>query len=514
MNMLRQLSLLAVATGLASSCSNPPRVASVRDIYGAASRNEARNPVIVIHGILGARLNQKSGAEPSADDKVVWGAFTRQGLDPRDPAGARAIALPLDVPTSAYDYDPANFDVYPSGPLDKLELSLLFNVFSVDVYANILRTLGAGGYTDPVNVDHSLPAYTDDHYTCFSFFYDWRRDNVENAIRFGVFLEETRARIAEAAPRKVEKLRATGDRRDAAEADQIERWLQKGYRFDVVAHSMGGLIARYFLRYGATDLPDLGDDPVVTWKGAEEIDRLLIVGSPSLGSLGSLERLTHGFDVAFFLPSYGPGLLGTMPSIYQLLPRDRHSPLIGPDGGLSTLSLFDVNTWKDNGWGLFSPEAQHDLESVLPGLSAAERAAQVERYAAWCLGRATHFHKALDRRPAQACPAEVFLFGGDSLPTAARVRLERTESGELHPDFHRGVETVPGDTTVARYSALGDERFGITGLGSDLPYQRLRSPIPWTNVTFLADDHVGLTRNPVFANNSLHILLERPLRRE
>ena len=37
----------------------------------------------------------------------------------------------------------------------------------------------------------------------------------------------------------------------------------------------------------------------------------------------------------------------------------------------------------------------------------------------------------------------------------------------------------------------------------------LQSPIDWHNVTFLSDDHVGLTRNVTFVNNLLFLLLEQ-----
>jgi hypothetical protein len=37
--------------------------------------------------------------------------------------------------------------------------------------------------------------------------------------------------------------------------------------------------------------------------------------------------------------------------------------------------------------------------------------------------------------------------------------------------------------------------------------------VPWSNVTFLADDHIGLTKNPHFTDNMLFILLEKkPMR--
>ncbi|MCA9288706.1 MAG: hypothetical protein KDA05_08995, partial [Phycisphaerales bacterium] len=62
----------------------------------------------------------------------------------------------------------------------------------------------------------------------------------------------------------------------------------------------------------------------------------------------------------------------------------------------------------------------------------------------------------------------------------------------------------PGDDTVTRVSALMDERVG----GAYMP--RLRSPIHFDSVRFLASNHIGLTKDPLFANDVLYTLLERP----
>ena len=60
-----------------------------------------------------------------------------------------------------------------------------------------------------------------------------------------------------------------------------------------------------------------------------------------------------------------------------------------------------------------------------------------------------------------------------------------------------------GDQTVPRYSAVADERFGNE-------YESwIRTPIPWSGVTFLSDDHIGLTHNPHFVDNMLFVLLEQ-----
>ena len=67
------------------------------------------------------------------------------------------------------------------------------------------------------------------------------------------------------------------------------------------------------------------------------------------------------------------------------------------------------------------------------------------------------------------------------------------------------TDKLPGDGVVPRYSALMDER-----TGGDSPHSFLKSPIDWSNTTFLFSDHLGLTTSPVFVDNMLHILLEQP----
>jgi hypothetical protein len=39
---------------------------------------------------------------------------------------------------------------------------------------------------------------------------------------------------------------------------------------------------------------------------------------------------------------------------------------------------------------------------------------------------------------------------------------------------------------------------------------RLESPIAWDHVTFLFQDHLGLTSDPTFSDNLLFLLLEQP----
>lgn len=500
--LVASCSLSCLAT---SGCSSPRDVPpAVRELYREAARRESRNPVVVIHGILGARLLQRSTG------RTVWGAFTSDGIDPGTPDGALALALPLDVPENARAYAPELADVQAAGPLGAIELGLFFTVVNVQVYADILRSLGVGGYVDPVLVDPGSPAYDEAHFTCHTFFYDWRRDCVENAIRLGHWLSATRLDIAARARNRVAELRGAGGEDAAREAAELEEWLASGFRFDVVAHSMGGLIARWFLQFGDVDLPADGSVPEVTWRGAEVIDRLILVGTPNLGSIESLQTLLEGFDPGLFLPFYHQALLGTMPSIYQLLPRNGQGLLLREGRGdpaqrAVDLDLFDVATWEQNGWGLLDPRSERQLGWLLPQVSAPEERRRIAReYLGWCLERARRFHAALDQDPPRPGPAEIRLFAADTIPTMARAVL-REDGGRLRPRFSGSGTTEPGDGTVARYSAIADRRLGRPGAARGW----LDSPVPWSSVTFLPDDHIGLTRNPLFTDNLLFFLLEQ-----
>ena len=115
----------------------------------------------------------------------------------------------------------------------------------------------------------------------FPFPYDWRLDNRVNARRL-----------------------------ESAALDWLKAWRQSsgaaGAKLVLIAHSMGGLISRYFLE-------KLGG-----WK---ECRMLFTIGTPHLGSLNAVDFLVHGVK-----KGVGPlgvdlsPMLRSCPSVYQLLP--------------------------------------------------------------------------------------------------------------------------------------------------------------------------------------------------
>ncbi len=113
----------------------------------------------------------------------------------------------------------------------------------------------------------------------FQFPYDWRRDNRVAARRFQ---EESRRWMA-----------AWRESSGNAEAKLI-----------LIAHSMGGLVARYFLE---------------VLEGWRDTTTLITFGTPYRGSLNALDTLSNGVPKLFRLIDFTE-LSRSFTSIYQLLP--------------------------------------------------------------------------------------------------------------------------------------------------------------------------------------------------
>ena len=462
------------AAGLAAlvaACSGSPAPPDLADLYerAAQAHDEPRNPVVVIPGIMGSKLEHRRTGE------LVWGAFDGGFADPEEPEGARAFALPM---RPGAQLDELADEVYASGALETLRVNFFGLPFGVAAYEGLLIALGVGGYRDESLGLAGAIDYGSEHYTCFQFAYDWRRDIPENARRLDAFLRE-----------KAEYVRAEHRRRTGRDRE---------VRFDVVAHSMGGLVTRWYLRYGAQPLPAGEEPPAPTWAGTRWIERAVLVGTPNAGSLGAFDSLIRGLRLGFFLPRYPPAVLGTLPSIYQLLPRGRHGAVVRGEAPEERVEdLLDPELWERLGWGLLDPDQAPVLADLLPGVPAAERRAIAREHLVKCLERARRVQAALDL-PAEAPPGlELQLFAADAVPTASV--YASWDDGVVSP-----LETAPGDGSVLRSSALGDERPGR-------PWTpRVVTPIPWTRVTFLFRDHLGLTRDPAFLDNLLYMLLEEP----
>lgn len=459
-----------MAVFMATGCATAPIAPDLNAIYDEAAQRHGpeTNPIIVIPGILGSKLRD------AETGKLVWGAFEREAANPRRAEDARLMALPMRPGVALAGLEDG---VRPDGALDTLRVSLFPGVsIEPKAYISILLTLGAGGYMDQLLGEAGAIDYGDDHYTCFQFDYDWRRSCVENAARLGEFIEAKKRFVED------------GNRKRFGRSGNV--------KFDIVAHSMGGLVARYYLRYGKQPLPGNGGLPSLTWAGARNVENAVLVGTPNGGSLKAMAQLCEGLDLTPLIAQYPAALLGTMPAVYELLPRSRHGVLLESKSGIP-LDLLDFDLWKTNEWGLANPEEEKVLTALLPGVKdPVERRAIALDHLEKCLENAARFHAALDRKATPPPGTRLTLYAGDALDTPVVARTE--------PRKVEIMNWAPGDGTVPRYSAVMDDR-----AGSKSSKERLVTPIDWHDVNFLFESHLGLTQSKTFADSLLFLLLEQ-----
>jgi len=224
-----------------------------------------------------------------------------------------------------------------------------------------------------------------DHDNFFPFPYDWRRDNRAHAHRLDQFITSQLA-----AWRK-----ASGN----AEAKVI-----------LIAHSMGGLISRYYLE---------------CLDGYRNCRALITFGTPYRGSLNALDAIINGqrlfsfFDVSPALRSFT--------STYQLLPT---YPVVDTDGGYRDLTQTGQIGALNPVW------AKAAIEQFFHPMEVAAR-------------------KRVEAK--EEMPYRSFLFIGTNQPTKESALLSAgvITAREVTPSLDE-ISKFPGygDNTVPFYSAL------------------------------------------------------------
>jgi pimeloyl-ACP methyl ester carboxylesterase len=319
-------------------------------------------PIIIIPGLTGSELvNSRTGEE-------VWFKAKRSKDDD--------LRLPISA-NLARNHD----DLVPKDILRSIKLAKFLP--ESEIYERLINALETrGGYKEGQWNTPAKDGFAD---TFYVFPYDWRRDNVENA------------------------------RLLVRQIDALKRKLGKpNLKFNIIAHSMGGIISRYAAMYGNADLP--AGAPKPTWAGAKNFDKIFLLGTPNEGSALALNSLLNGFSY------FGGGInlpfiqdidrfdVFTMPSAFQLLPHD--GTLMAYDEDLKPIAfdLYDPATWEKYGWSIWQDADFKKKMSVSEQRNA-------RGYFLAALGRAKRLQTALDANTGDTVPVSFYLIGAECKDT-------------------------------------------------------------------------------------------------
>jgi pimeloyl-ACP methyl ester carboxylesterase len=440
------------------------RAPDLHRLYASGMERVRAPPVIIIPGILGSRLRERGSR------RELWPGSIYNVL-----FSARSLAL---------DIDPKTLEPRADG----IEAYDLFRgLLGSDFYGAIIDTLEKqGGYVRG-HPGRAADAGTRRYYV---FPYDWRQDNVVTA-------------------RKLDAL-----------IDQIRRdYSDPQLKVDVVAHSMGGLIVRYYIQYGIADVLD-GNDFPANFAGANKIRTAVLLGTPNLGSVNGLHSLLVGHRVGW--QAIPAEVLATMPSVYELLPHPVTNWIVDIKGQPLERDLFFVGTWISYRWSVFNPAVENRVKARFSNQAEGQRQVTLlQDYFSKRIERARRFVWSLTYNASQNAPVRLVVFGGDCTLTPARVVEEREPASTaegwrvvarlLPNDIHvpePGVDysrlmLEPGDGEVTKPSLLARQSLDPTVSRSDDVF------FPLAYAFFLCVDHERLTGNINFQDNLLNVLLER-----
>jgi pimeloyl-ACP methyl ester carboxylesterase len=167
----------------------------------------------------------------------------------------------------------------------------------------------------------------------FIFDYDWRLSNYDTAKTLQGFIEGI-----------------------------IKRNPQLGNKkFDLVAHSMGGIVARIYLQeYG----------------GISKVRKVIYLGTPFLGSMNALATLSDGWGaianhLAGGIDSIRKTIL-SLPAFYELFPRYASCCRLGDETQFDNIDILNFDKWQQFNWmppqfasGANAAAARHNLERAV-----------------------------------------------------------------------------------------------------------------------------------------------------
>jgi pimeloyl-ACP methyl ester carboxylesterase len=341
--------------------------------FGAESR--VTDLIILLPGILGSVLQKNNNDVWAVTTESVVGTLTTLG---RNLQG-------LELKDDPQDVENLGDGVVATGLFP--DVHLIPGFWKIDGYSGVRAAL-------------SQRLKLDGAQNYIEFPYDWRRDNRVAARK-----------LARLVPAWLDQWKTVSGKADA--------------KVVFISHSMGGLVARYYLE---------------CLEGWRYTRKLITFGTPYRGSLNALDSLSNGYGKTFsqFSMADLSALMRSFTSVYQLLPR---YPCVDMGNGV-----------------MRRPGEVSGLPNIDPAKAAAALAFHHELEQAICANAGSKEYK----------PYPVHPIVGTDQPTkqSARIRAGRLELF----DKLNGTD-ASGDGTVPRPSAIplgctpdDDKAFGDAAL--------------------------------------------------
>lgn len=450
--------LLMCLLGICLSCSDAASAVDF-DLFGQYELDRHQPPIVLVHGLGGSRLENADGRElwPAGVFSLLWGDYW-------------GIALAPD----STSLKPKHDNLKIAGVMDGL--------YGRDFYGRLRQVLEeVGGYHFAAPGRPVL-----DHPSYYVFGYDWRQGSVVTARRFHEFLEQIR--------------------RDRNQPD---------LKVDVIAHSVAGLMVRYFALYGSEDVLEKDQLPGPTDAGADYLKHVAFFGAPIQGSVFALEDMTRGAPIGE-RNEMPPEVLATFPVSFQMLPHPSQSWAVTSDGRLVSDSLFELETWRKYQMSIFAPETEARLLKLYSrrkdtGGNDKVTLEVIHRYFAYNLQRARQFLVAINMQTARP-EIEYKVFGSSCVPTPhmmvieefeGRFRLRRPPNEIASPLSGVDYESLtmsPGDGAAPEFSL-----FPLT-----LAVERDKSRNEGAfEATFVCEQHQKLVSNAYFQDKMLEFFTRK-----
>ena len=256
----------------------------------------------------------------------------------------------------------------------------------------------------------------------------------------------------------------------------------------LISHSMGGLIASYYLRYGGQDFESAQEN----WKGAEQVGHMIFAGVPFRGTASMFRSIQIGMRTEQNRRLLCQPAVASFPSSYQLMPKPGISFLSKLDGTPLEQDIFCGQNWSDNQWGLFESGKQ-----------------QAERlFTNTQLERASQFIKQIHKPAEHEVPKklEVLNVIGRGYDTPEQIYVDRNESGGWSILSSQDAKRHPEIPDPHRI--YGDGDYNVTVSSAQLP----ESFTAFEHQTLYSEhEHSALYDDPIIQQQIIDLIKEGAL---